>query len=303
MKYVLTGSLGHITQPLAEKLIAAGHEVTIISSNSERSAAITEMGAIPAIGKVEDAAFLTKTFTGATAVYTMVPPTVSAPDWKKYIADTGKIIAAAIKASGVKKVVNLSSIGAHMPDGCGPVSGIHFLEEELNALPGTDIKHLRPAYFYLNFLSSIGMIKNAGFYGNNFGGDRLLPLTHPNDIAAVAAEELLSLKFTGKSYRYIASDERTSKEIASVLGAAIGKPDLPYVEFKDGENLKGMLQAGLPEEVARNYTEMGSAIRSGEMSADFDKHKVISGKTKLEDFAKDFAAAYSSAPAGAPAHA
>jgi len=295
MKYVLTGALGHITKPLAEKLVAAGHEVTIISSNPERSAAITKMGAAAAIGKVEDADFLAKTFTGVTAVYTMVPPNFAAPHWKEYIGGVGKIYATAIKASGVKKVVNLSSIGAHMPDGCGPVSGIHFAEEALNSLSSVDIKHLRPAYFYLNILGSIGMIKNANFYGNNFGGDRLLPLTHPVDIAAAAAEELLSLKFTGKSYRYIVSDERTSKEIASVLGAAIGKPGLPYVEFNDDDNLKGMLQAGLPEEPARNYVEMGSAIRSGEMSADFNKNKVISGKTKLEEFAKEFAAAYANA--------
>jgi len=295
MKYVLTGALGNISKPLAEKLVAAGHDVTIISSNPERSAAITKIGATPAIGKVEDADFLTKTFTGATAVYTMVPPTLSAPHWKEHISGVGKIFATAISASGVKKVVNLSSIGAHMPNGGGPVSGIHFAEEALNALPNVDVKHLRPAYFYLNLLSSVGMIKNAGFYGNNFGGDQLLPLTHPIDIAAAAAEELLSLKFTGKSYRYIVSDERTSKEIASVLGAAIGKPGLPYVEFTDEDNLKGMLQAGLPEEPARNYVEMGSAIRSGEMNADFNRNKVISGKTKLEDFAKEFAAAYTNA--------
>jgi uncharacterized protein YbjT (DUF2867 family) len=301
MKYVLTGSLGHITKPLAKKLIAAGHEVTIISSNPDRSASITKLGAQPAVGKVEDVDFLTKTFTGASAVYTMVPPNFTAPDWKKYIAGVGKIFAAAIKASGVKKVVNLSSIGAHMPEGCGPVSGIHFEEEALNALPGTDIKHLRPAYFYLNLLSSIGMIKNAGFFGNNFGGDTLLPMTHPNDIADVAAEELLSLHFTGSSIRYIASDERTSKEIASVLGAAIGKPNLSYVEFTDEQNLQGMLQAGLSEEIARNYVEMGSAIRSGKMAADFNRNKTIEGRTKLEDFVKEFAAAYA-ATEPVPAH-
>jgi uncharacterized protein YbjT (DUF2867 family) len=295
MKYVLTGSLGHITKPLAEKLIAAGHEVTIISSTPERSAAIKELGAIPAIGKVEDAGFLTKIFTGVTAVYTMVPPTLSEPHWKEYIGGLGKVFATAISASGVKKVVNLSSIGAHMPEGCGPVSGLHFVEEALNALPNVDVKHLRPAYFYLNLLNRIGMIKTTGFYGNNFGGDQLLPLVHPVDIAPVAAEELLSLAFTGKSYRYIVSDERTSKEITSVLGAAIGKPELPYVECTDADNLKGMLQAGLPEEPARNYVEMGSAIRSGEMSSDFNKNKVISGKTKLEDFAKEFAAAFANA--------
>ena len=136
------------------------------------------------------------------------------------------------------------------------------------------------------------MIKGAGFYGNNFGAGRRVVMVHPRDIAAVAAEELQKLAFTGQGVRYIAGDERTSAEIASVLGAAVGKPGLPYVDFKDEDTLKGMLQAGLPEEIARNFVEMGAAIRSGEMQADYERHKPVLSPTKLEDFAKEFAAAY-----------
>jgi uncharacterized protein YbjT (DUF2867 family) len=294
MKYVLAGSLGHINKPLATQLIAAAHNVTVISSSADRAQAITELGAVPAIGSVTDAAFLAKTFTGADAVFVLIPPVWQAEDWKGYIHSVGKNYADAIKTSGVKKVVNLSSMGAHMPDGCGPVSGINRAEQELNKLDGVDIKHLRPGFFYTNLLANIGMIKHAGIYGDNYGNNTLV-LTHPNDIAVVAAEELLKLDFTGKSVRYIASDERTSTEITAVLGAAIGKADLPYIEFTDEQNYEGMVQAGLSEEIARNYTEMGSAARTGEMFADYKKHPVTLQKTKLEDFAKEFAAAYAQA--------
>lgn len=295
MKYVLNGSLGHINKPLAEQLIAAGHDVTIISSDTGKQQQIIAMGAKAAIGKVQDVAFLTETFKSADAVFTLVPPMFVSTDWKGHIHQVGKNFAVAVKAAGVKKVVNLSSIGAHMAEGCGPVSGIHFAEQEFNALEGIDVKHLRPGYFYTNFLNDIGMIKHAGIYGNNFGVDAKVVMTHPNDIAKVAAEELLDLHFTGKSVQYIASDERTSLEIAKVLGAAIGKPELPYVAFSDEQYLDGGVKAGLPEEMARNFTEMGTAIRSGEMISDFEKHKVIQGKTKLEDFAKEFAVAYAQA--------
>ncbi|MDP2890435.1 MAG: NAD(P)H-binding protein, partial [Bacteroidota bacterium] len=131
MKYVVTGSLGNISKPLAEKLIAAGHDVTVVSSKDEKAAVIEEMGAEAAIGSVEDVGFLTEAFTDADAVYTMVPPYFGAADWKKYIAGIGENYAAAIKASGVKNVVNLSSMGAHMPEGCGPVSGLFFVEKAL----------------------------------------------------------------------------------------------------------------------------------------------------------------------------
>lgn len=295
MKYVLSGSLGHISKPLAAQLIAAGHDVTIISSDAGKKEQIAAMGAKAAIGKVQDIAFLTEAFKGADAVFVLVPPMFVDTNWKEAIHHVGKSFAAAIKAAGVKKVVNLSSMGAHMATGCGPVSGIHFVEQELNALEGVDVKHLRPGYFYTNFLNDIGMIKHAGIYGNNYGVEEKVVLVHPNDIAKVAAEELLGLHFVGKSVQYIASDERTSPEIAKVLGAAIGKPELPYVPFSDEQYLDGAIKAGLPAEMARNFTEMGTALRSGEMISDFEKHKVIQGKIKLEDFAKDFAAAYAQA--------
>ncbi|MBS1663452.1 MAG: NAD(P)H-binding protein [Bacteroidetes bacterium] len=296
MNYVLMGSLGNINTPLLEKLVKAGNTVTVISSNPERSAAITAAGAKPAIAHIEDSNSLAAAFKGADAVYTMIPPKWDAADWKGHIHQMGKNIASAIAASGVKKVVNLSSVGAHMPTGCGPVSGLHFAEEELNKLSGVDVKHLRPGFFYINFFASaIGLIKHMGIYGNNYGADKPVVMTHPIDIAAVAAEELLGLSFTGKSVRYIASDIKTSKEITAILGAAVGKPDLPYVEFGDEDAYKGMLQAGLSDQVASNYAEMGRAIRTGAMFEQQQKDNTPLQKTKLTDFAKEFAAAYANA--------
>ncbi len=89
MKITVLCSLGNISKPLAEKLIAAGHQVTIVSSSAGKSAAIEAIGAIPAIGSVEDVEFLTKAFSGADAVYTMVLPNFVTTEWKKYIAGTG----------------------------------------------------------------------------------------------------------------------------------------------------------------------------------------------------------------------
>ena len=291
MKYVITGSTGHISKPLSEQLIKAGHQVTIISSNHDKVKEIESLGAKASIGSVEDVAFLTKIFAGADAVYTMVPPKWDAKNWKEEIHGVGKNYVAAIKAAGVKKVLNLSSVGAHMPKDCGPVSGLHYVEQELNALDGVDVLHLRPAYFYYNLLGNIGMVKHMGIIGGNYG-NVVLPMVHPRDIAAVAAEELLKLDFKGKSIRYIAGDEPNTNEIAKILGEAIGKPDLQWVKFKDEDALNGMLQAGLSQEVAKNYVEMGTAIASGEMSADYNKHKPALSPTKLKDFAKEFAAAY-----------
>lgn len=293
MKYVITGSLGNISKPLAETLIAAGHEVIVVSSKAEKVEQIEALGAKAAIGSVEDVAFLTKTFTGADAVYTMVPPHFGAADWKKYIGSVGENYAAAIKDSGVKNVVNLSSIGAHMPEGCGPVSGLYFVEQALNTLEEVNVKHLRPGFFYPNFLSQIGMIKHMGIMGGNYGENAQLVIVHPDDIAEVAAEELQNLSFKNKSIRYITSDEKTTHEVAAILGKAVGKPEIPWINFKDEDTLAGLLQAGLPEEIAKNYAEMGAAIRSGEMASDYQNNKPEAfGKSNLEVWSRVFAAVY-----------
>ena len=294
MQYVITGSLGHVGKPLVEKLSSVGHSVTVVSSKAERAAAIEALGAKAAIGTVEDKAFLARTFKGADAVFTLVPPQVGAADWKHYIAGIGEHYASAILTAGVKNVVNLSSIGAHMPEGCGPVSGLHFVEKTLNALDNVSVRHLRPGFFYTNFLASIGMIKQAGVIGGNYGQDSTLVLVHPSDIADAAAEELTKLSFKGKSIRYIVSDEKTTHEIASILGKAIGKPDLKWVDHTDEETLNGMLQSGMPEETARNYVEMGAAMRSGEMVSEYLIHRpvALSGKIRLEEFGPAFAASF-----------
>ena len=289
MKITLTGSLGNISKPLATILVQAGHQVTVISSSENKSAEIEKLGAVPAIGSVEDVTFLTNAFKDADAIYTMVPNNFGATNYRQYIGSIGKNYADAIQASGVKKVVNLSSIGAHIDGGTGPISGIHDVEQTYGKLNGIAIKHLRPAFFYTNFNENIEMIKHLGFIGSNYPSDTRMVLVHPNDIAEVAAHELQQ-DFTGTSIRYISSDERTAGEVASALGKAIGQPDLKWVEFTDEQALQGMQQAGLPTEIANNYVEMGTATKSGILWEDYDLNKpAVFGKTKLEDFAKVFA--------------
>jgi uncharacterized protein YbjT (DUF2867 family) len=294
MNYVITGSLGHISQPLSKKLLAAGHKVTIISSNESRKKEIEKLGATAAIGSVEDVAFLSKAFFGADAVYTMVPPFFGAANWKEWIGQVGKNYAEAIKANKINYVVNLSSFGAHLPDGCGPVSGLHKAEAALNALTDVNILHLRASYFFDNLFSNINLVKNLNFMGSNFGGPGFkLVLSDPLDIADTAFEELSVLRFKGHAVRYVASDERNTDEIAAVLGTAVGKPGLNWVVFTDEQAKEGMVQAGLPVEVARNYAEMGAALQSGKMAEDYWQHHPEQlGRLKLEDFAFRFAGAY-----------
>ncbi|KOS07410.1 NAD-dependent dehydratase [Flavobacterium akiainvivens] len=292
MKITVSGSLGNIGHHLVNTLVQSGNQVTVISSSEGRRAAIEALGATAAIGSVSDAGFLKDAFTGADAVFAMTPPNMGGTSIIKNTAAAGHAYAEAIKQTGVKRVVMLSSIGADVAQGTGPIAGLYPIEQEYSTLEGVNVTFLRAGFFYNNFYNDIPLIKNAGITGANYPGDALIPLVSPADIAAAAAEELVQ-QGSGKNVRYIISDVRTPNEVAQVFGAAIGKPELPWVEFTDEQYLGGMTGAGVPEEIAGLYTEMGTAFRSGVIPADFRAQgSPVTGKVKLEDFAKDFAAKF-----------
>ncbi len=291
-KYVITGSLGHISQPIVKALVAAGHQVAVVTSSADKTAAIQALGATALVGSVYDAAFVRSALAGADAVYTMIPPNWTATDWLAAQAEVAENYVAAIRAAGIRYVVNLSSIGAHLGQGAGPVDGVAHLEQLLNALPGVNVAHLRPSFFYYNLFSQIPLLKHQGILGNNFGGgNEKIALVHTDDIAALAIEKLLALDFGPNQVTYVSSDERTGAEIAQVLGQAVGKP-AAWVEFTDEQAYGGMVQAGLSPMHAQGYTELGRALRTGAMQADYWQHVPVRGRVKLEQFALEFKAGY-----------
>jgi uncharacterized protein YbjT (DUF2867 family) len=222
----------------------------------------------------------------------MVPPNWTVSNYRQYIGETGLHYRNAIEASGVRRVVNLSSIGAHLGNGTGPIAGLYDVEQTLNTLNGVAIRHLRAGIFFINFFFDIPLIHSMGIMGANYSNQARLVMVHPRDIAAVAARELQH-PFEGKSHRYVVSEELQVAEIVKVIGAAIGKPGLPWVQFSDEDAFKGMITAGMSEAIARVYIEMGTAIESGVLFEDFKAHKPRElGSTKLIDFANEFAAMY-----------
>ncbi|WP_343667993.1 NAD(P)H-binding protein [Chitinophaga sp.] len=288
MKITLTGSLGNIGKPLATQLINAGHEVTIISSNGEKKAAIQAIGGIPAIGDLHDVHFLVNTFKGADVVYTMVPPNFNVADYRAYSASLAKIFSAAIQEAGVTNIVNISSMGAHLPEGTGLTVGSYEMETALNKIPGVHIKHMRLPYIFTNLYGNISMIRHMGFMGANYDKDTRLVMVHPEDVADAVAVAIQA-PFTGNEIIYIVSDDRTTAQVAAAIGKAIGQPDLSWVAFSDEQALAGIMQSGVREEIAHLLVEVGVAVRAGILWMPYGKK---AGTRNLETFAGEFATRY-----------
>lgn len=321
MKIVLTGSLGNISKPLTKELVQKGHSVTVISSKAERQKETEAIGAKSAIGTLADVDFLTKTFTGADIVYLMEPTDparMSDKDFDPY-ESTREMVTTykrAVEQSGVKKLVHLSSIGAHTDSGVGLLAFHYIAENILKQLPNdVSIKFMRPVGFYGNLLANINVIKtmSKGFIGGlvalqhygiggflngkrgvimaNYGDDVVNLMVSPIDIASVIAEEM-EKPFNGRSFRYIASEELPSSEVAKTLGEAIGKPYLKHGKISDKMLTNAMLKQGMGEKMVKAIVEMGIAGRTGKLYEDYYKHQPVLGKTKLKEYAKEFAEAY-----------
>ena len=296
MKFIVTGSLGNISKPLAQELVQKGHRVTVITSKPEKQKDIEAIGAIAAIGTLEDVDFLVSTFTGSDAVYCMVPPNDYfdlSLDLIAYYCRIGNNYAQAIHQSGVKRVVNLSTFGAHLEKGSGILFGAHNVEKILNELSSdVAITHIRPTSFYYNLYGYVDTIKNQGFIAANYGADKIIPWVSPIDIAAAIAEELVT-PFVGRKVWYVASEELTGNETASILGAAIANPDLKWRIITNEQMLSGLEGAGMNSQIAAGLVEMYASLYSGLLAEDYYRHKpTVMGKVKLKDFAKEFAVVF-----------
>jgi uncharacterized protein YbjT (DUF2867 family) len=294
MKVVITGSLGHIGMPLTKELVQKGHTITVISSKPEKQKEIEALGAKAAIGSVEDAKFLTATFTGADVVYTMLPPSNFFDpnfDLMAHVRHIANNYVQAIQQAGVNRVVHLSSIGAHMAKESGLIRHHHEAEAILNKLSGVDITFMRPTAFYYNLLSFVPAIKNMGAIASNYGAGDKISWVSPIDIAAAIADEIAT-PLAVRKVRYVASEELTCNEVASILGAAIGKPDLKWNLVSDEQMQSRFEGFGMPKAIACGLAEMQSSMHNGELFKDYYMNQPTLGKVKLTDYAKEFAVVY-----------
>lgn len=289
MKIIVTGSLGNISKPLTKELVQKGHTVTVVSSNPDKQKAIETLGASAAIGSIEDGDFLTNLFTGADAVYCMIPMNFSVADLEAYTKKISTNYAGAIQKAGIKKVISLSGWVA------GVISAYKDLENILGELPDVSVTHIRPGYFYSNFFESIETIKKQGLIANTFGGEDRIVLSAPSDIAGVVADEIMKTN-EGKKIRYVASDEMTCNEAATILGTAIGKPDLKWITIPDDEMQQQFEKFGLPPKIISDMISMQAPVHEGLMAEEFSRHssELVIGKVKLADFAEEFADVYNS---------
>jgi uncharacterized protein YbjT (DUF2867 family) len=291
--YVVFGATGHVGGIVAGRLLEAGKKVRVVARSADKLRGLAGKGAEVAAGSVDDPAFLRKTLEGARAAFVLLPPYLG-KGIRAWQDRTAAALGDALEAAKVPYALTLSSIGADQASGNGPIAGLHVLEQRLDRIPNHSPLHLRPGYFFENHLVSIGMIKGLGLTGSALRGDLKMAQIATKDIGEVAARRLLALDWKGRLVQELQGErDLPMAEAAAVLGRAIGKPDLKYVQFPYPDAQKGMVGAGLPEEMAVLYVEMSKGFNEGHVKPTQKRSEATTTPTAFERWATEvFAQAF-----------
>jgi uncharacterized protein YbjT (DUF2867 family) len=291
---VITGATGNTGKPAVEALLTAGEKVRAIGRSAEHLAPLAQKGAEPYVGDANDAAAMTKAFQGAEAVYLMLP---SNPKSEDILGDEAKITDAYVEAitkSGVKHVVLLSSIGAELSEKTGPVLGLHNLEEKIKTIPGLNVLSLRPVAFMDNLFMSAAPLRKMGFLPGPAPSDVPAPMIATRDIGAYAARRLAARDFTGFSVQELHGQrDVTMKEVVAIVGNAIGKPGLSYMQVPYMMLEPALVQSGMSKNLASLLIDLWKSQASGLMKALEPRGPANNTPTSIEAFvAEVFAPAY-----------
>ncbi len=290
----MLGATGHTGGAVVDRLLAAGEAVRAVGRSQARLAPLGERGAEVAVGNALDETFLTQAMSGARAVYAMIPPDYSRPDVVAYYDETGTAIARAIRSANVRRLVFLSSLGAELPSGTGPVATLHRQEERLEGMDyDCDLMLLRAGYFYENHFPALRLIKERGVNGDAIAPDVPIPMVATADIGAAAAEELLDPSWRGTVVREVLGPrDYTKRETTRILGEKIGRPDLEYLQFPDADVKAALVAAGISPGIADSILELDHALSAGTIRSLAGRDGAWVGKITFEEFAEQLAAAY-----------
>jgi uncharacterized protein YbjT (DUF2867 family) len=283
--FVLLGSNGQITAQLARLLLAGGHAVRVVGRNAASLAALQAQGAQVAVGDPADAAFLARAFEGAQAVYTMTPPCYAEPVMREAQDRVGTAIAQALATARAARVVNLSSIGAELARGTGPIEGLHAQEKRLDALPGLDLLHLRPGSFMENLLPLAPVAAAHGVLPGMEAPDVPIPMVATADIAAVAARELVRPAHRGALLLH-GPRHVTMREAAVAFAAAAGRPGLQYVQSPPAEVKAALRAQGFSADAANQIEALAHWLSTSSL-ASVAAAPVEVQPTTIEQFARE----------------
>jgi len=290
----ITGATGKVGKAVAEQLLQSNIKVRAVARSADKLIQLKKKGAEIFIGNLEDKSFVSEALRGASAVFVMVPPCYHLPNFHEVHNRIAENLTESIKAAAISHAVLLSSVGADLPSGNGQIALLYKFESMLKTLRELSVIALRSAFFMENHLGSIPLIKNLGMMGSIIDENFAFGMIATKDIAATAANYLLKPAFSGFNVQYLLGPrDYTFREAASIIGAAIGKPDLAYVKFPYNDFIQGLIGAGFSREAADALFEGFTALNNGRFTKNVIRNSSNTTPTTFHWFVEEiFVPAY-----------
>jgi uncharacterized protein YbjT (DUF2867 family) len=281
------GASGNVGSKVANLLLEEKQDVRVFGRSAEGLEPFGSRGAEVVVGSAINLDDLQALFKDAASALVVLSGDLADPHYVSSRSEMSRAITRALRDQHVGNVVLASSIGADRDRGVGPVAGLHEIEGLLFGLENAKVLSLRAAWHMENLLASVPMIQEQKINGSAIRGDHKFPMIATVDIAERAARHLIHRDFTSHTVETILGPEDVSmNEATRALGAALGMPDLPYVEFPP-EGVKAALQGiGMSEEVASLLVESQIAINEKRMMNEVQRTSESTTPTGLEGFLK-----------------
>ena len=243
MLFTVLGASGHTGRRIVQALLRAGERVRAVGRSESRLEALKHAGAELRIGDADDPAFLAAAFRGADAIYTLLAADPQAADFRAAQDRMGEAITAAVRDSGVRRVVALSSLGAELSSGNGPIAGLHAQEQRLGGIAGLHLLLLRPAWFFENVESQLEQIGAEGVLAGSIEPGLSMPMVGTADIADAAVAGLRSQAVGVQEL--LGPQDLDHRRVVRELGKAFGRIDARYVRVPDDAMARQLVGAGV----------------------------------------------------------
>ncbi|WP_413291374.1 NmrA family NAD(P)-binding protein [Bdellovibrio sp. HCB337] len=286
--FTVLGASGNIGSKVADALLKRGEQVRVVARNPQKLEVFKKQGADLYLGQIGDSAFLTKCFKDCVAAFVMIPPDYRSRSLGMHYQKMSESIRDAIRNSGIRYVVNLSSFGAEHASGTGPIQFLHAHEDRLNRLESCNLMHLRPAFFMENLMSFVPGIRQGHKVMTSLKADLPIPMVASLDVARVATEHLLSREFEEKNVRCVLGPRDVSMMEICLFLSRVLEQRINYQQLSEQECQRSFIQNGVSDDVARLFVEMYRAFNSGLINTISARNETNTTTTKVEDFLRAF---------------
>ncbi len=277
--YIVAGASGQTGSIVAETLLARGQQVRVIVRSEEKGRRWRARGAEIAVADLNDAGAVARALEGGSGAYFLSPPFETAADPIGASRRLVDALAAAVQAAKIPHVVFLSSIGAQIERGTGPIVTAHHAERTL--APLVALTAVRPGSFLESWRGVLPVAEHDGVLPSFYPAELPVPTTHTADPGRVAAEALIEGPRGTRIVELAGPTDPTATDIAAAIARRIGRP-VHVQELPPEAAVAVLTQAGVSPAMAALYAEMFAAVRDGTVAWQ-DPARVVRGTVGLDE--------------------